>query len=71
MAEHQARGRWLTNEEVAEHYRASVATVRYWRHIGFGPKGTKVGNRVLYPEAEVDRFDRELAERAASGGDAA
>jgi len=37
----------LTTNEVAELYRTSPATIRYWRHIGYGPNGRKVGRRVL------------------------
>jgi hypothetical protein len=39
--------RLLTTEEVAERFRTSPATVRYWRHIGMGPAGVRVGRRVL------------------------
>ncbi len=46
----------LTTEEVAELYRTSPATVRYWRHINYGPKGRKVGRRVLYELGEVQAF---------------
>ena len=56
---------YSTTEEIAERYRTSPATVRYWRHIGYGPKGVKFGRRVLYPSAEIARFD---AERHASDG---
>ena len=55
---------YLTLPEVAEHYRTTEGTVRYWRHCGYGPRGIKLGTRVLFPRAEVERFDRELAERA-------
>jgi predicted DNA-binding transcriptional regulator AlpA len=55
---------YLTVPEVAEHYRTSEGTVRYWRHISYGPKGVKLGTRVLYPRAEIERFDRELAQAA-------
>jgi hypothetical protein len=55
---------WLTLAEVAEHYRTPTATVRYWRHCGTGPQGVKVGTRVLYHRAEIERFDRELALQA-------
>ena len=55
---------YLTVGELAARYRKTVATVRYWRHTGYGPKGVKVGTTVLYPRAEVDRFDRELAAQA-------
>lgn len=57
--------RYLTTADVAERYRTAPSTVRYWRHIGYGPKGVKVGRRVLYSEAEIERFERELAEQPA------
>jgi hypothetical protein len=50
------RTRLLTTEEVAARFRTGPATVRYWRHIGIGPTGVKVGRRVLYAEAECDRW---------------
>ena len=57
---------YLTLTEVARHYRTTEATVRYWRHIGAGPRGVKLGTRVLYPRAEVERFDRQLAAQGAA-----
>lgn len=57
---------YLTTEEVARRYRRSVYTVRYWRHTGYGPNGVRVGTRVLYPRAEIERFDRQLAQGAAA-----
>jgi hypothetical protein len=48
--------RLLTTEKVAVRFRTSPATVRYWRHVGIGPAGIKVGRRVLYDEAECDRW---------------
>jgi len=48
--------RLLTTEEVAARFRTSPATVRYWRHIGIGPDGVRVGRRVLYDEQEVDQW---------------
>ena len=66
--------KYFTTPEAAEHYRTTVQTIRYWRHIGYGPKGVKVGVRVLYPAAEIEAFDRELATQAAAahgGPDAA
>jgi hypothetical protein len=61
---------YLTIEEVAERYRRTVPTVRYWRHTGYGPKGVKVGTVVLYPRASIEAFDRELADGAAAEADA-
>ena len=56
---------YLTLDEVAERYRTSPATIRYWRHLGRGPRGVKVGTRVLFPRAEIQRYDKELARQLA------
>lgn len=48
--------RYLTTIDLAELFRTSPETVRYWRHIGYGPKGRKVGRRVLYERSEVEVF---------------
>ncbi|MFJ5893828.1 helix-turn-helix domain-containing protein [Streptomyces californicus] len=53
---------YLTTAEVAARYRTAASTVRYWRHIGYGPKGVKVGRRILYSPAEIARFERALAD---------
>ncbi|MFD8471923.1 helix-turn-helix transcriptional regulator [Streptomyces globisporus] len=52
---------YLTTADVAARYRTAASTVRYWRHIGYGPKGVKVGRRILYSQAEIERFERDLA----------
>jgi hypothetical protein len=57
--------RYLTTAEVAQRYRAAESTVRYWRHVGYGPRGVKVGRRVLYLESELARFDQRLREQGA------
>lgn len=59
-------GAYLTTAEVAARYRTAPGTVRYWRHIGYGPKGVRVGRRVLYAESEVRRFDMQLAKQVAA-----
>lgn len=61
--------RYFTTAELAGLYRTSPSTVRYWRHTGYGPAGTKVGKRVLYAESEVRRWDQTV--RATSGAPAA
>lgn len=65
---HDDHQRLLTTAEVATWYRTSASTVRYWRSIGYGPPGRKVGRRVLYDPAEVDAFWQSL--RSASRGGA-
>lgn len=52
----------ITTGELAEICRTSQETVRYWRHIGKGPRGVKVGRRVLYARAEVERWLADLTE---------
>lgn len=59
---------YLTTTEVAAHYRTAPSTVRYWRHIGYGPKGAKVGRRFLYPATAINEFDKELLANTASHG---
>jgi DNA-binding transcriptional MerR regulator len=43
----------LTTKEVAGITRAPVSTVRYWRHIGIGPKSFHLGRRVVYWRRDV------------------
>ncbi|WP_375474392.1 helix-turn-helix transcriptional regulator [uncultured Jatrophihabitans sp.] len=38
----------LTIDEAAAIVRAPVATLRYWRHLGTGPRSFRLGRRVLY-----------------------
>ena len=47
---------YMTTDEVAAQFRTSPATVRYWRHTGYGPRGIKVGRRVLYRESDVQAW---------------
>jgi excisionase family DNA binding protein len=51
--EAKERDSYLTTEEVAALTHTNIDTVRYWRHKGDGPKGFKVGRRVLYSANEV------------------
>ena len=43
----------LTLPEAAEVLRAPVATLRYWRHLGTGPRSFRLGRRVVYRLADV------------------
>ena len=59
---------YLNTFEVAEKARTVPETVRYWRHIGYGPPSFKIGRRVLYRREDVQRWlDDEFA-RQNSGG---
>ena len=46
----------LVTEEVAEIARTTAPTVRYWRHMGIGPEGFRVGRRILYREQDVESW---------------
>ncbi len=52
--------RLLTTDEVAERYRTTAGTCRYWRHIGKGPKSFRAGRRVLYRESDCLAWEAEL-----------
>lgn len=43
----------LTLAEVAELLRVPVATLRYWRHLGSGPRSFRIGRFVRYWRSEV------------------
>ncbi|KRC66777.1 hypothetical protein ASE12_19585 [Aeromicrobium sp. Root236] len=43
----------LTIGEAAELLRAPVATLRYWRHLGTGPRSFRVGRAVRYWRRDV------------------
>ncbi len=50
----------MTLAETAAYLRTPVATLRYWRHLGVGPAGFRLGRRVIYRRGDVDRW---LSER--------
>lgn len=52
----------LTITEAAERLRVPVETLRYWRQKGSGPASFRMGRRVFYRAAELDRYVNELAE---------
>ncbi|MDP9093692.1 MAG: helix-turn-helix domain-containing protein [Actinomycetota bacterium] len=55
----------LTIGEVAAITRAPISTVRYWRHLGTGPRSFRLGRRVVFRRADLDRWmaERERAAR--------
>ena len=57
----------LITEEVASLLRTFPSTIRYWRYIGYGPPGLKVGRRVVYQRRDVEAFLALLASRNEKG----
>lgn len=49
--------KYLTMEQVAEHLQVPLATLRYWRHMGTGPRSAKFGGLVRYREADVRAWE--------------
>lgn len=43
----------LTIIEAAVLLPAPVATLRYWRHLGTGPRSFRLGRRVVYRRADL------------------
>jgi DNA-binding transcriptional MerR regulator len=48
--------RWLDTVQVAAKFQVPQETIRYWRHIGYGPKPIKLGRHVRYREDDWDAF---------------
>jgi excisionase family DNA binding protein len=69
MSDHPARGEpeLLTITEAAELLRAPVATLRYWRHLGTGPRSFRLGRRVLYRRDDLQAWVEEQLGRSAAG----
>lgn len=61
---------FLTTDELADKVRSNPETVRYWRKIGYGPQGIRIGRRVLYPATAVNAWLARLAaeQTSAAGG---
>ena len=59
---------WLNTADLAARFRTDQGTIRYWRHTGFGPKGTPFGRRVLYRLTDVERWEAERAQQAQAAG---
>ena len=58
---------YMTTQEVAELLRTHAESVRYWRHIGKGPRSFKIGRRVLYDRRDVENWiDTERQQQGAA-----
>jgi len=57
---------FLTPDQVAERYQVSLDTLKEWRYRRRGPEFLRIGKRVRYREADLERWEqeREAADRA-------
>jgi predicted DNA-binding transcriptional regulator AlpA len=46
----------LTLPEAAAFLRTPIATLRYWRHLGTGPRGFRLGRRVMFRREDLERW---------------
>ena len=53
----------LTIQEVAAVVRVPVATLRYWRHLGTGPRSFRIGRSVRYWRTEVHTWLQQQSNR--------
>lgn len=53
----------LTLKDVAELLRVPEATLRYWRHLGTGPRSFRIGRTVRYWRTEVALWLEEQTRR--------
>lgn len=63
-AESTGQNRPLKMDEVSTRTGVPVDTLRYWRHIGTGPRSYKLGRRVVYDIADVEAW---MAHQRAAG----
>jgi len=55
--------RLRTLPEAAATLRTPEATLRYWRHLGTGPRSFKIGRHVMYDEADLYRWIEQQRDR--------
>jgi predicted DNA-binding transcriptional regulator AlpA len=58
----------MTVEEFAAKIKRPVATVRWWRSIGQGPKSGKLGRRVVYRTSDVEEWLESSLAATSRGG---
>lgn len=58
----------LKMSDVAELLGVPIATLRYWRHCGTGPRSFRLGRRVAYVRADVLAWIERQAVGASSSG---
>lgn len=68
MADATPQAQYMTTGEVAELLRTPPETLRFWRHIGKGPRSWKPGRIVLYDRADVMQWIAEQRAARSTGG---
>lgn len=65
---HQGLGdEMLTIEEVSDLIRVPINTLRYWRHLGSGPRSFRLGRHIRYWKTDVVLWVTDQASRPQHG----
>lgn len=48
----------LSLRQTADSLGIPESTLRYWRYLGKGPQGARIGRRVMFRETDVEAFKR-------------
>ncbi|MGY2119393.1 helix-turn-helix transcriptional regulator [Nocardia gipuzkoensis] len=67
-AHHNRRDDWLTTAELAHEYKLNIGTLRYWRHIGYGPASFALGRKIFYRRTDVEAWITEQEQQTRRGG---
>src|SRR5690349_8429027 len=67
MTQTAAKVRYLTTAELGQRINTPGETVRFWRHVGKGPRSVKFGRRVLYHIDDVEEWELTARESAGTG----
>ncbi|MEV6256931.1 helix-turn-helix domain-containing protein [Nocardia sp. NPDC051911] len=62
------RNDWLTTAELAQEYKLNIGTLRYWRHIGYGPASFALGRKIFYRRTDVQAWIAEQEHQTRRGG---
>ena len=57
----------LTIAEVADVVRFPLATLRYWRHLGTGPRSFRLGRRIVYRASDLRTWINTQADASDAG----
>ncbi|MBZ5664991.1 MAG: helix-turn-helix domain-containing protein, partial [Acidobacteriia bacterium] len=57
-AEQRSRRQLVSTKELSETWGVPESTLRYWRCAGTGPAYVKLGGRIKYDLADVERYVR-------------
>lgn len=49
----------LDERQLAKRWSMSARTLQRWRHTGQGPGFLRLGGRVVYPELDVEQYERD------------